>query len=127
MIAIEQIANKNIYVFQITEEIDQEGVEKFLSFLAAKAEKGEKMKMIGEVKSFTGFENFKAFTETAEMKLKAASSISKYAVLSDKDWVQTVIPVADLITPNIPIKHFALNERDQAIEWLEIDGSEEEE
>lgn len=127
MIAIEQIANKNIYVFQITDDIEKEGVEKFLSFLAAKAEKGEKMKMIGEVKSFTGFENFKAFAEAAEMKLKAASSISKYAVLSDKDWVQTVVPVADLITPNIPIKHFALNERDQAIEWLEMDGAEEDE
>lgn len=76
---------------------------------------------MGIINEFPGFENFKAFSETLKMKAKAVSTISKYALLSDKDWVETVLPMGNFVTPGIPIKHFDLDERQAAIAWLKKD------
>jgi len=121
MIKLEQIRDKDIYFFRINEDIDIEGVEKFIDFFAVKGNRGEKVKLIGEIKSIPGFENFKAFVETLEMKGKAMGAISKYAVLTDKEWIGRLVPFANLFTPDIPMKHFEIMERDAAIAWLESD------
>lgn len=119
MITITQIENKNIYLFKITDNVDESGTKKFIDFLTEKAENNEKIKMIGEMKSLPGFKNFKTFVETMKMKFKAISVVEKYAVLTDKSWIETIVPVGDFFIPGMEIKQFDLNERDAAIEWLE--------
>ncbi|OBX22488.1 MULTISPECIES: SpoIIAA family protein [Bizionia] len=118
MIKIEQLQEKEIYLFKITDDIDQAGAEKFINFLASKADNNEKIKLIGEVRSMPGFESFKAFTETMKLKVKAMGVIEKYAILSNKHWLENIIPIANFLTPTLPIKYFELNERDAAIAWL---------
>ncbi|OAB76081.1 SpoIIAA family protein [Cochleicola gelatinilyticus] len=119
MIKIEQIQNKNIYLFKVTDAIDQAGVETFITFLETKADNNEKIKVIGVMESLPGFENFKTFVEMVKLKSKAITVIEKYAVLTNKDWIEKIIPIGNFMTPGIPVKHFAINEREAAIEWLE--------
>jgi len=119
MIKLEQLPEKDIYLFKITDDIDKAGAEKFIAFLASKADANEKIKLIGEVRSLPGFESFKAFVETMQLKVKAMGVIKKYAILTNKEWLENVIPIANFFSPGLPIKYFELNNRDAAINWLE--------
>lgn len=118
MIKLEKIHNKQIYLFEVTDDIDQAGVENFINFLTNKAATNEKIKMIGVMESLPGFENFKTWVEMMTLKSKAIGVIEKYAVVTNQDWIEKIIPVGNFIAPGLPVKHFAMNQRDAAIEWL---------
>ncbi|MAN59578.1 MAG: hypothetical protein CMC08_07060 [Flavobacteriaceae bacterium] len=118
MIKIEQINEREIYLFTITDDLDQHSVKQFTEFLQAKSREGTKIKLAGVIESIPGFKNFRAFMDTVKMKSRAVGLIEKYAVLSDKDWLEHIVPVADFLVPGIPIQHFELHERAAAIDWL---------
>lgn len=123
MIHFEKIEGTDIYGFYIDGAIDQESVEDFYKLLELKSEEQQKIKLLGTINEFPSFKDFKAFSSTLKMKVKAISNISKCALLSDKDWVETVLPIGDFVTPGIPMKHFDLDEKAKAIAWLEKDES----
>lgn len=118
MIKIEQIAGNEIYSFTVGESISEADSQEFLDFLELHADDGNKIHLIGIIKSFPGFENFKAFSATMKLKAKAISAIGKYALLTDKSWLDTAILIGDFLIPQIPMKQFHLNEQDAAVEWL---------
>jgi len=121
MIHLEKIEGTDIYEFSIDGDIDKESVEDFYKLLELKSEQHQKMKLLGIIQEFPGFKDFKAFCETIKMKIKAIRNIGKYAVLSDRNWIEVVLPIGNFVTPGIPIKHFDLDKRDKAIAWLEKD------
>lgn len=118
MINLKKLEGTDIFEFTIEGDIDKTSVEDFYNLLQVKSEQNEKVKLLGTVHKFPGFEDFKSFSSTLNMKAKAVRNLSKYAILSDRDWVETIMPVGDFITPGIPLKQFDLDERDEAIEWL---------
>jgi hypothetical protein len=121
MIHFEKIEGTDIYEFYIDGDIDKESVGDFYKLLELKSEDRQKMKLLGTINEFPGFKDFKAFSSTLKMKVKAIGNINKCALLSDKDWVETVLPIGDFVTPGIPVKHFNLDEKAKAIAWLEKD------
>ncbi|THV56761.1 STAS/SEC14 domain-containing protein [Flagellimonas alvinocaridis] len=122
MITLEKLEQKDCYLFKITENIDEKSAEDFIDFLVEKAEKDEKIKLIGFIESFLGFESFKAFRNTMNLKLKAIKVIEKYAIVSDKDWIENLVPLADFLSPNLPMKQFDIDEYNEAVEWLAKDN-----
>jgi len=118
MIHLNKIEGTDIYEFSIHGEIDKEGIENFYKLLELKAEQHQKIKLLGTIHEIPGFENFSAFIETIKMKGKAIGNLSKYAILSDRDWLENLMPIGNFLTPGIPLKHFELDEREEAITWL---------
>ncbi len=118
MLHIKKLEGKDIYSFTIDGKIDTEGMEK-LSEILEESKKTGKIKLLGEMNKMPGFEDFSSVTETMKMKFKAMNAIGKYAVLSDKNWIEKLIPIGDFLTPGLPIKHFKAEDRDNAIAWLE--------
>ena len=96
-------------------------MEKFAEILEEARQSG-KIRLLGEMNGMPGFEDFKAVTETVKMKFKAINAIGKYAILTDKNWLERLIPLSDFLTPRIPLKHFPTGDRDKAIAWLESDS-----
>lgn len=45
------------------------------------------------------------------------SSLGRYALVGDRAWLETMVKVADALTPQ-QMKHFSTDERDQAFAWL---------
>lgn len=121
MITIDKIEGKDIYQFKVEENVTKEDAEKFYSFLKEGTQDGQKLRILGIVNDFPGLKDLKAFGATAKMKVKAIKGIQKYAVLSDRDWAETLLPVGNFLSPGIPMKHFDLDEKDEAIAWLEND------
>ncbi|RFN60229.1 SpoIIAA family protein [Marixanthomonas ophiurae] len=121
MIKIKKIEGTDIFEFSIDGEIDKESVKDFYKLLELKAEQHQKMKLLGTINEFPSFKDFKAFSSTLKMKVKAIHNIGKYAIISDKEWIETLLPAGDFLTPGIPMKHFDLDEREEAITWLRKD------
>jgi hypothetical protein len=120
MIQIEKVEDTNIYEFTINGPIDKESVEDFYKLLELKSEDHQKIRLLGTIKDFPSFKDFKAFSSTLKMKMKAISNIDKNAILSDKDWIETLLPIGNFLTPGIPMKCFDLDEREKALTWLKI-------
>ncbi|CAH8285616.1 SpoIIAA-like protein [Mariniflexile fucanivorans] len=118
MINLNKIEGTDIYEFSIDGEIDKEGIENIYKLFQLKSKNSEKIKLLGKIHDIDGFESFKAFGETFKMKAAAITSIDKYAVLSNRHWMETLMPIANFVTPGIPIKYFDLDEREEAITWL---------
>ncbi|MEM6299254.1 MAG: STAS/SEC14 domain-containing protein, partial [Bacteroidota bacterium] len=72
------------------------------------------------------FESLGAIAATAKMKVEALRGVEKYAVLTDYDWIEAVLPVGNLLTPGIPVRSFDLDEEERALTWLESDETLEE-
>ncbi|MDN3493606.1 SpoIIAA family protein [Winogradskyella bathintestinalis] len=121
MIKLKEIKNANIFEFSIEGKIEKEHIQNLNQFFEQKSEQNEKVKLLGTMNEFPDIDFFKSFGKTLKMKKAAMESISKYAVLSDRDWTETILPIGNFVTPNIPIKHFDLDERDEAIAWLKND------
>lgn len=120
MLNLKKIKNYDIYSFEISGGISESEMHDFIELLETKANT-KKIKILGIYKDFPGFENFKAFNETLKLKAKAFNAIEKYAILTDKSWLEALLPIGNAFTPNLPIKSFKLNERAEAIEWLDDD------
>ncbi len=119
MIKIEQVQDKDIYSFTIGKTISEADSQEFIDFLELHADDGNKVNLIGIINNLPGFEDFSAFTATLKMKTKAIGAIAKYAVLTDKSWLESAVSIGNFFTPGIPMKHFHLNEMQDAIVWLE--------
>lgn len=124
MIHLNKLDNKNIYTFSIEGDIDEKSAKEFYALLEAKALQNEKMKLLGSIREFPSFKDLKAFTATFEIKRKALHNIEKYALLTDKHWIEAFVPISNFLTPDIPVKKFSLLQLEEAIEWLEKDEVE---
>lgn len=124
MIHLNKLDTKNIYTFSIEGKIDEKSAKEFYALLESKALKHEKMKLLGSIREFPSFECLKAFTATMSMKAAALKNIEKYAILSDRSWIDVFAPVGNFLTPGIPMKKFSLLEIEDAIEWLEKEKPE---
>jgi len=124
MIHLNKLDEKDIYTFSIEGKIDEESAKEFYALLEVKALQNEKIKLLGSIREFPSFESLKAFTATMSMKASALKNIEKYAILSDRSWIEVFAPVGNFLTPGIPMKKFSLLEMDDAIEWLEKEEPE---
>ena len=112
---IEQIRGTNIYTFTINEEVDLAGLKELHKILV---ERAEKVRFLGIFKDFEGFDDFKTFMEAVKVDFAAFSKLEKYAIISDKSWIESLAKMADYITPNLPIKAFRMGEQEEALVWL---------
>lgn len=119
MIEFKKMEDKDIYIFNIIGDIDEKGVHDFYELLSKKALEHKKIKVLGIINEMPGFESFKALSETVKMKFKAIKVIDRYAVLSDKHWIETILPIGNFFSPGVTVKHFSMNNKDEAVSWLE--------
>ncbi|WP_276391764.1 STAS/SEC14 domain-containing protein [Eudoraea chungangensis] len=114
-----KIENKNIYEFHASEKLKAEDANRLMRSFKEFKENGEKINLLGVIKKLSIPDDFSSFDDILKMKIYSLGVIKKYAILSNKNWLNTMVPAANFFTPNIPIKTFEMHERDKAIAWLE--------
>jgi hypothetical protein len=119
MIRFGKIPNTSVYEFVIDGKLNQHILSEFYDLVKATAAEGKKIRLLGVIESWPGFTDLKAFTTTVKVKLGSLGHIEKYAVVSDKGWLESIMPVSDFLTPGMPVKHFRPSQREEAIEWLQ--------
>ncbi len=113
-----QIENTNIYEFHTLDKINEESAKKLSDTFHAFKVNNQKIKLLGTVEKITMPESISTIDDLFKMKINALNVIEKYAVLTDENWLKKAVTFGNFITPNIPVKSFALNERAAAITWL---------
>lgn len=113
-----KVDNTGIVEFNIAGKIDTKGMRKFRKLLKRELVNGRKVKLLGAFNKIPGFKSFKALRETMKMKLLALNALSKYAILTNRKWVENVIELADRLMPSIPMKAFRADQRGEAEKWL---------
>ena len=117
MLNLNKIEDQEIFSFEVFGDITEREMHNFIERLEEET-KDSKIKLLGIYHEFPGFESFSAFNETLKLKAKAIKSIEKYAILSNKDWIEALIPIGNSLTPGLPMKAFKLEQKDEAIAWL---------
>lgn len=126
MIDFKKLDDTNIYRFEIKEKLQKESIEDIYKLLNQKAEAGEKIKLLGIIHKMPEF-NVSDLGDFVKIKSKGMEVIEKYAVLSEANWLTTIIPAANLITPGTDVKHFELDEEEKALAWLAYNEVEKKE
>ncbi|TWT04426.1 STAS/SEC14 domain-containing protein [Planococcus sp. CPCC 101016] len=62
----------------------------------------------------------KAIAEEAKIDMKRWSQYHKLAVVSEKNWLETMTNLSDFL-PGIKAKHFKMNEMKQAWSWIKAE------
>lgn len=63
---------------------------------------------------------FKAIAEEAKIDMKRWSQYRKLAVVSEKNWLETITNLGGFL-PGIEAKHFNMDETQQAWSWIKAD------
>lgn len=125
MIEIKDLPQENAFGFVLDGKISEMETDKLFSALTKKAGDFGKVRLYGEFKNFGGWESFSAFLSNMKANFKAIGKVEKYAVITDNDWLEDLEGVTDFLTPNMDIKIFGMEEKEEAIAWLEQPLKEE--
>lgn len=115
---LEKIENTNIYEFKTSGKLTEKDAKNLtLSFEEFKRN-GEKIKLLGTIEDFPSLESFSTLDDLLKLKMSSLKVVEKYAILSDKDWIENFVPVGNFFTPGLPVRAFELDDRKEAINWL---------
>ncbi|GAB2884885.1 STAS/SEC14 domain-containing protein [Microbulbifer echini] len=119
MIKAIDIGIPNALGFSISGEITESDVSEALIKAKSLGEHFGNITIYEEVESFQGLE-ISALTKKFKYLLDVGvSNISAAAILTDKKWLQKIVRLEDKIFRNIDIRCFSLEQREEAIHFLE--------
>lgn len=121
MLTVFPLSQENMLGFTLDGEIDDKGINLFMTAVEAKTLTHGKIRLLGNLKNIGGFDSFRTFWDTLRAKRHLWEKIEKYALLSDSDLLQKAIDNLDWLAGSTEIKTFRLSEGEVAHEWLKAD------
>lgn len=110
--------NGNSYEFTIEGELSEQLMDDFYQLLIETGERHEKINLLAIVESWPSFHSFQNFGKLAKVKSKSLGKIEKYAIVSDRKWVDALFPMANFFSFSMELKHFSKDEYQVAKDWL---------
>lgn len=116
VVTINEIDNDVFEVELDHDKLDHSSMSALYEILDRKSK--EKINLIVVLRSFPALENLKTFVKGIQVDLKAIGKIGKYALVTDKKWIDKISGVADFLTPGMEVKTYKLNELNDARKWV---------
>ncbi|ROS00260.1 SpoIIAA-like protein [Sinobacterium caligoides] len=104
--------------FQMSGKITEEDMQRVLAEARGKISQHGSIVMLEQIDSFSGIELSALVEEFKYLIHVGLKDITKVAVLTDKRWVEKVVSIEDKIFRGIDIKSFAIEDKAQAIAFL---------
>ncbi|GAB3823027.1 SpoIIAA family protein [Pontibacter rugosus] len=118
MISTVNFEEDNIVGFKLQDHLAEAGLRKLVQQMEEKAESHDKLFLYFEFLNFGGWDSVQSFFDTLKLKFNSWNKIVKYAIVTDKDWVQKQWRLANFLTPHFEVMAYSLEDRDEAIKWL---------
>ena len=115
MISSQQVQDSNIAEVHVQGPIDAKDYEAMLPTIERMLRDYDQISLLVTVESLGGVTP-KAVWEDMKMA-KYIDRFERMAVVTDKDWMENVTEVADVM-PGLELHHFELGEREAALQWL---------
>ncbi len=107
--------NANIYKFTIDGKIDRGAIEALYGIIKNRE---EKVNLLAVFKNFDGFDSFKTFLKGLKVDFESLGHVNKYAIVSDKEWIEKILTAEDKIFQSVALKYFPLEKEQEAVAWL---------
>ena len=107
----------NIVGFHIKGKIDTQDFHRVATVIEDLLKTYDKLRIYAEVESIDGM-TIPAFIKDLKFTLKHFHDFEKEAIVSNSSWLEKLAAFSDGLFPSIEVKHFSLEEKDQALEWI---------
>jgi|GEM_PF-1842596 len=118
MIQFLDVSEENTIAARVVGKIETEDVEKAAKEIDRRLEEDGKVNMYIELDHFEGYEP-KAFLEELKLTTEHFGDFRKMAIVSQEEWLNTLAEITDKISPQLEARYYRLEERPQALRWLE--------
>ncbi len=107
----------NIIGLNIDGSINAEDIDRITELIESKLKQGERLRIYAEVNSWSGM-SLNAFVKDLRFSLQHLKDFDKEAIVSDRKWLEALAAVSNTLFSSIEVKHFTLDEKDKALEWV---------
>ena len=117
MIEIIETGSNRVIGLRISGRIEKSDMDRVVQATEEKFALADKLGIFVEVESFGGI-SFEALMEDIRFAFPNLKRFDKKAVVSDKQWHGTMARISDKLFPGIEVRHFAPEQREEALRWL---------
>jgi len=118
MLEMLDIGIEQAVAYRLAGKISEEDMKQALTAIKGKIERYGEVYIYQEIDGYTGVE-FDAMVEKFKYLFEnGIVGISRIAIVTDKQWLQKIVALEDKLFKNIDIQCFSLNDKKQAIEFL---------
>jgi len=115
---LQKIENTDIYEFRSTGKLTEQDAKRLSQSFKEFKERGQTIKLLGIIDKMPLPEDISSFDAVFSLKTSSINVVEKYAILTDKKWLDKSVVIGNFFTPSIPLKTFDKRNRNEAIDWL---------
>lgn len=104
--------------FHIDGPVDETGLQRLLSEVETRKNMHGKVRILIVFERMGGWDSFRAFWSNLRGKAQLWNAVEKYAIVTDKEWIDRLADMADWVAPQMDIETFRLAQRTEAEAWL---------
>lgn len=101
----------------INGRIEAKDIQRVIPSLEKKLRQKERLRIYVEVHNWSGI-SLGAFIQNLKFSLQHYQDFEKKAIVSDRQWLESLAAISNTLFPSIEVKHFTLDEKDKALEWI---------
>ncbi len=98
-------------------KIEAEDIDLVVKSIEHRLEKEEKLRIYAEVNNWAGM-SLPAFIKDITFALKHFQDFEKEAIVSDRQWLESLANVGNTLFSSIEVKHFTFADKEKALEWI---------
>jgi hypothetical protein len=107
----------NVVGMRIDGRIGDEAFDQVLAAIEQKMATHDKVRLYVEMQSFGGM-SMQALLKDIRFGLGHWSRFDREAIVTDKGWMKTLVPVMDKLVPGIEVKVFPSERQGDARQWV---------
>ena len=96
--------------------IEARDIDRIVGLIEKKLDR-DKLNIYAEVNNWTDM-SLGAFIKDFQFSLQHLHNFDKEAIVSDLKWLEVLAALGNTLFSGIEIKHFTLDEKDRALEWV---------
>ncbi|MEX0648753.1 MAG: STAS/SEC14 domain-containing protein [Balneolaceae bacterium] len=117
MINFIDVESRNVVGIRMNGKITDQEFDAVAALLEKRMQEFPKVNVYVEVESFGGMAP-KTFIKDLRFGFDNLDRFDKEAVVTEKDWIQKITPIADKIFDSIEVKTFSFDQKDEAKKWV---------
>ena len=119
MITLEKSTIPHLLRFTVDGNIDGKQVQAVVQQVRQAAEEHGAIRLLATIGSIGKLSNVTEFFTTLKQELGLVKHIDKYAIITDKKWLQAVAALENTFLPGMDVKAFTPSQSEEALEWLQ--------
>ncbi|MEW6143589.1 MAG: STAS/SEC14 domain-containing protein [Thermodesulfobacteriota bacterium] len=107
----------NIIGFRLSGKMEDDEFDKLVGMMEEMLKEHKKLRVYAEVEAFKGM-SVNTFMKDLHYSLKHWRDVEREAVVSEKGWMKTWVDFASKLVPNVEVKFFPFEEKEEAKAWV---------